>query len=200
MKKYKHLVVDIETLGVDPGSAVVAIGAVVMQADAVRGEVCLGMFEGFIETVSACEYGVMNPETVKWWAKQNEGVRGKVMGGKQTTREVLEAFVAFVKEHKPDYVWANSPSFDLEMLKALFRKLGMAWPLSFRQERDSRTLRWLAGELGIDISAAYDSLRLHDPLSDAYADGRAILMILRELDRINNALEVAGELAAGEDL
>jgi hypothetical protein len=181
----KHLVIDIETLGVEPDSAIISIGAVVMNSDGDTGRLllCQSMFEESINVEDAKRYGKAYEDTVKWWDTQAAAVRAKVMGGTRTSLAVCTRLHAWITASIPDLVWANSPSFDLEMLKRTFRLHGLTIPWSFRQERCSRTLRSVCRDtMGLNLSAAYESLVPHSPLSDAYCDGRAILKCLQHLE------------------
>jgi hypothetical protein len=179
-----HLVVDVETLGVRPGSAVVAIGARLFSRDAIgKG------FEIYINPTDAVNYGEADRETLDWWAKQDPTVHQKVMGGVLDTRTALSQFFKFIELHKPRYLWANSPAFDCVQLQEVVRKVNLvqqtfAWPISFRDERCSRTIRWLAKDLGVDYQACWDEMKKHDPLDDATGDARAIRLTLLELERI----------------
>lgn len=173
----KHATVDIETLGTKPGSAVVAIGVRVFDMNGVGPGL-----ELYIDVASAKDYGKADQDTLDWWAKQDPDVRARVMGGRTRTDTALQAFNTFIEEHRPIFVWANSPSFDVVLLTPLFAKVGLKWPFSFRNERDSRTLRAIGEQvLGLDLSGCYTEMKAHTPLDDATADAKAIIMVMNAI-------------------
>lgn len=181
---YKHLTIDIETLGTNPDSAIVAIGARLWSRDGLTQG-----FECYISEQDSLKYGCAYRDTMDWWAKQDPDVYRRVMGGKLDTPTALRSLFQFVDMHKPDYVWANSPAFDLVMLQQVTRSVNnvqttLRWPFSFRAERCSRTLRALGDWLGVDLSGCYGEMKAHMPLDDATADAKACRMILLHMEQL----------------
>ena len=73
--------IDLETLGTDPTAPIVAIGAVFF--DPKTGE--LGVeFSATIDFESACERRTPDASTIKWWLKQSDDARAKVIRGNST--------------------------------------------------------------------------------------------------------------------
>jgi len=171
-----HAMVDIETLATSEDAAVIAIGLVPFDRDRVYGE------DGVELLISPNHArGRADPATVRWWAGQEQGVFLRMLSGKASEPRTCEAVRAFFSEHEPGTLWANSPSFDITILRSLFERCGRGFPAHFRDERDCRTLFALARELGISYSEAYEDATKHDALSDAIAQARAVQIILQEL-------------------
>lgn len=130
--------VDIETLGTEPGCVVLSIGAVRFSASG-------GLGEEFYESVdpdSALNYGLeIDPDTREWWARQPEDARAVLHDGHPLT-DALEAFSAFYGEATE--LWAYSPIFDVATLGAAYDAVGIREPWTYDETRDARTMASLA--------------------------------------------------------
>lgn len=135
----RHAMVDIETLGTRPGSVILSIGAVRFDESGL-GE----QFYRAIDVFDSLMHGlVVDPDTVGWWREQSAVARGALKPA-LPLREVLAGFTAFVTKPPVPCVWAKGPDFDLVMLGAAYRALGMKQPWSYRNARDVRTMLALA--------------------------------------------------------
>ena len=132
-----NVMVDIETLGTDPGGVIVSIGAVKFDS--------AGLSAGFyrpVDVLSSLFAGLtVDPKTVEWWRGQNADVKGALYPG-LNVRDVLGEFAIYLQG--ANTVWAKGPDFDLVLLRAVYQKLGMKIPWSFRHSRDVRTILALA--------------------------------------------------------
>ena len=136
-----HFMVDIETFGVEAGSAIVSIGAVQFDSNAVYED-------SFYKTISLkdnVDHGfVMNPETVCWWMTQPEEVRGEVTKGTDGISGTLHEFAIWLNmasAKKPIAIWGNGASFDNPILEHAYTKLGIECPWNFWHNRCFRTLK-----------------------------------------------------------
>lgn len=167
----ERVMVDIETLGLETGAAILSIGAVKFTED--------GLGDEFYEEVSlaSCqEAGLeIDAETLEWWLDQDDAVTGILTGGRRL-EDVLGDFYGWFPNDGAE-VWANSPSFDCEHLENAFDTIGMTEPWEFRDERDVRTLRSLpcAAEVEMDGDE-------HDALDDAKYQARIVSKTLSRLD------------------
>lgn len=128
-----RVMVDIETLGLEPGSVITSIGAVRFTSAAV-GQT----FSRRIDIESATDAGLtIDGGTLQWWLEQSEDAREELHGD-QPLRIVLEAFANWLGD--VDELWANSPSFDCEHLEAAYDAVGLDVPWDYYHERDYRTL------------------------------------------------------------
>lgn len=173
MKTERHLMLDIETMSSDSEAAVVAIGARIFTLSGpAKG------FEVFIDPAKACIIGNSNPETIAWWGKQ--GAYEQVFSGKTDPADAFHRFMMFCKEQKPDYVWANSPSFDCVIMRHMARQTGLKFPFHYRDEHDCRTLNSLGRAMGVDCKDIWTNpgRRPHMPLDDATTQAEVVIRVL----------------------
>lgn len=160
------LMIDLETLGTKPNSAILSIGAVAFDSDGIHDE-----FYVNVNIASSTLHKFdMDSDTIYWWLEQDSKA-GQVLSKDKKTAEValsmLHEFVA--KGVGFNEVWANSPSFDLVMLKNYQSKLGFTelWP--FWIERDFRTFLSLSG-----AERVYPTIA-HNALEDAKVQAQTII-------------------------
>lgn len=149
-----RVMIDIETLGLEPGSAIVSIGAVRFDRDGLGDT-----FEASVNLTSCEEAGLeIDADTLEWWLGQGEAAREQLTGGDDLGDALADLRIWY---RDADEVWANSPSFDCEHLERAFDAVGVNAPWEFRDERCYRTLRSLT-----DVDVAWDGVE-HDALDDA---------------------------------
>lgn len=161
-----RVMVDIESLGTEPGAAVLSIGAVVFDTDVDTDrtfyrEVSLQSNEAAGLTFDA--------DTIEWWLGQSEEAKGVLTGGDDLA-DVLEAFAAWFGDVDHDEVWANSPTFDCRLLGAAFDAVDVDVPWEYYEERDFRTLGTLP--VFVDARSEHDGVD-HDALDDAVGQARS---------------------------
>lgn len=149
--------VDLETLDTRPTSKVLSIGAV------------CGTEEFYCEldqsVYAMSQEFTYSQSTLDWWDEQ---------GGFQPSVEPVNPFVAIsnfsrwfaevTAELSDVEVWANSPSFDCQILTHHFTYFGVTQPWKFYQERDVRTAKALATALRLNVRQAKNP---HNALQDA---------------------------------
>lgn len=179
----KHVFLDIETLGVRNTSAVVQIGAVIMDNQAN----ILNTFECNIDIDDASEHGTRDKSTMTWWRKQSAEAR-KAVFGKDLPRVSLEVALLQLAEFIATlngvyYVWGNSPSFDCAILNNAYSKVGLKTPWVFWRERDCRTVAYIGEVIGHDLKdkTKFDGVA-HNGLDDAIHQGKYTLGILRHIE------------------
>jgi DNA polymerase III epsilon subunit-like protein len=161
MSEPTRLMVDIETLGTEPGCAICSIGAVVFDTGG------LGDRETWDVDIRSCQSLGMriDAETLNWWLDQSATVR-ELRGGDELP-QVLHEFAAFYGESGADEIWANAPSFDCEILADAYDRVDIAKPWDYWDERCYRTLKSLPGAVDIDRQGDH-----HDALDDAAHQAR----------------------------
>lgn len=164
-----RIMVDIETLGLEPGAAILSIGAVWFDAR--------GVEDTFYRSVSreSCErVGLtVDEDTVEWWQEQDEAAQ-EVLEDGDNIHDVLFDFSRWFDD--ADEIWANSPSFDCEMLEAAYGAVDLVEPWEYYQERDVRTIK----ELPIAPELEQDGTE-HDALDDATYQARIVGETLRRM-------------------
>lgn len=182
----KSLMTDVETLGTEPGSAIISIGICAFNQD-----------EGIIASdgwaIRACDWhGGIDPKTVQWWSKQNEAAREYSFNGAISCLQAALNLKAFMDTYGGDELWANDPDFDVVLLKQWWTRteqhskltLGNfpGGPLRHRLPRSYRTMVAEAKRLGISYDSAYSpSSVAHNPIDDACNQARVIIAIRNHL-------------------
>lgn len=166
------VMVDIETLGTEKGAAILSIGAVTFDRE--------GVHETFYRNIDleTCEQAGLEVDTgtLAWWLDQGEEAQDVLRGG-EDLETVLRDFSTFYDAHKADEIWANSPSFDCEILAHAYDALDLDLPWDFREERDYRTLRELPGAVWVDRQGTH-----HNALDDAKHQAKKVVLTLNNYD------------------
>lgn len=145
-KNERHLMVDIETLDTKPTAAIVAIAALVFDPEdpSYNGP----PFECVVSLSSNIQAKrTVSLETLTWWEQQPQAAKDAIadsfLSGNAARKlePALDSFSDFVSEVNPAAIWANSPSFDLAILRDALQNIDYTVPWQFYQERDVRTLK-----------------------------------------------------------
>jgi len=173
-----HMQIDLETLGTGPRAAIIAIGACTFNPQ----QGITSSFEVLVDPKKAT--GERDKATELWWTQQEPLVRERMFSGTATTKEALESLVEYIEKHKPHFLWANSPSFDLVILAASMKDWNIEIPWSHRIERDFRTLKSLGNELRMDVNSFLsDNASKHDAREDAIQQSLVAIGILKRILR-----------------
>lgn len=173
-----QMMLDLETLSLRPDAAVTAIG--VAWFDDTRVIDTAGWYMRHFDWD-----GHIDPGTVRWWMEQSDAARGAVCTGKAIAKTSALDLRSAIEAAQPTAVWANDPSFDVVILKHWWERriTGLPFPISYKVERSCRTLFDMAKQYGIDYSSAWAGQTLHDPVSDAACQARAVIIVQNELRR-----------------
>lgn len=165
-----RVMVDIETLGIEPGAAILSIGAVRFNDDGLGEE-----FYAEINLPSCQQAGLeIDATTLEWWLGQDDVVREVLTGGDDLGR-VLRRFRVWLSN--PDELWANSPKFDMAHLEAAFEAVDASPPpWDYDDLRDVRTVTNLPAD--VDVEQQGDE---HDALDDARYQARQVIALLGAL-------------------
>lgn len=167
-----RIMLDIETLGTEPGCAIVAIGACRFDTRHV-GQT----FEASVDLQSNGEAGLtVDHETLSWWLTQDEQAREQLTGG-ESLSDALDRLAGFVDGDVE--IWANSPTFDCEILAAGYEAVGMDLPWHYWQLRDFRTLQ----ELDIDEPTDHEGVE-HDAVDDAVYQATVAASVLGKIEEV----------------
>lgn len=175
-----HVMVDLETMGVRPGSAITSIGAAAFTAHADGTYEFASLFHARISLESAVRAGLtMDASTVVWWLAQAPEAREETQAPDKSSFEiqrVLSSFSNWLQENVGrDYdIYGNSAAFDLGLLGAAYDAVKIKRPWSYRQERCYRTLK-LARP---DIAPPEFTGTRHNALADATHQAKHCAAIL----------------------
>lgn len=165
---------DIETLSSQNDAAIIAIGLCVFDEKTVFDST-----EILIDPKLAP--GHRDPKTLEWWNGQDPDVFRKMMSGHLTPWAACDQVELILDEWEVSILWANPPSFDIVIMRHLFDLYGKPFPIHYTNERDFRTLRKFADDMGIDYREPYEERTAHDAESDAICQAQALQIILRDL-------------------
>jgi len=162
----------IKTLGLEPGAAIISIGACRFRpGDGVIGET----FYVEIDTASCCEFGLkIDQDTLDWWRDQDSDLAP--LSGDVRLPDAMARFKHYVDG--ADEIWANSPKFDCSILEAAYEAVDRPAPWEYYQLRDVRTVRKLPGAPDIELAADESE---HDALDDARAQARLVAQVVQEM-------------------
>lgn len=170
---------DLETLSTRNDAAIISIGLVKFDANGVIDS------QGWAFDLSKVT-GHIDPGTVRWWMEQSDTARAFSFYGKEDPVGVSSAVAGFLKGC--DEVWANDPDFDHVILKSWWAGLHAAhgyrpgpFPIHHRAARSFRTLMAEARACSIDTETAYQHVVAHNPIDDAAAQARAVIMVRKAL-------------------
>jgi len=161
-----HIMIDIETWGTRPGSAIRSIGACVFRP---RGPVCeehiLAEFYVNVSTESCLAFGLTQDEsTIKFWAEQGEAARAALEADQASIDVALGRLGTFFVEHRCEHYWGHGANFDGVLLEAAYHACGMIPPWKFWGSRCTRTLYDMAG---VDLKSLPRQGTHHNALDDA---------------------------------
>ena len=162
------VMLDLETMGNGPESAIVAIGAV--EFDVKTRE--LGrQFYSVIDLESAVKFGgVMDPSTVLWWLKQSEDAR-KLFADKghhvDASLMIFSNWLSRCGETDDLKIWGNGAAFDNVILSSAYKRAGIQQPWQFRNDRCYRTIKGLYKEIKMGPRCGVHHNALDDAVSQA---------------------------------
>ncbi|MFW6246550.1 MAG: 3'-5' exonuclease [bacterium] len=145
MKEFKHVMLDLETMGNRSNSVIVSIAAVPFNLE--TGEISDHRFYERVDFQSCLDVGLkVQASTVLWWMQQNEEARKEICKPAENIRSVLMKLDAFFNNYITDFeIWGNGARFDMGLLQDAYHACGYdKLPWKFRNERDVRTLVSLA--------------------------------------------------------
>jgi len=172
------VMIDIETMGTTPGSAILSIGAVMFGPSGL-GET----FYAPIALASCTAAGLtIDPDTVAWWMKQSDAARAAAFrDDAQHLAVVLARFMCWLELMEAEHPWCHGANFDAPLLEAAYRACGMTPPWKFWNVRDTRTLYELA-HVKVDRARGVH----HTALDDALAQAEAAVVALQRLQNLRN--------------
>jgi DNA polymerase III epsilon subunit-like protein len=140
-----HVMIDIETVGLKPGCAILAIGATTFSYQASIQH----KFYAVISTDSSEKAGFeFDTETLRWWNSQDAALRTENLSGVIGIQSAMIDFHRWLTQLAKEedlYVWGNGAGFDIPILEYAFREFNIPAPWNFRNVRCYRTLKSLFG-------------------------------------------------------
>lgn len=192
----KRCMLDLETLGTEPGCVVLSIGAVMFDENAGVGE----HFYVEVNQKSCLEAGLKeDPRTVEWWGRQSAEARAlltRTAEGGTSLHEALHHFGMYLaravalhvsndgRARLPDTwrnvpeLWGNGADFDGPILSAAYAAAGINRPWGHFTGRCYRTLKALYPDVPVKRTGVH-----HNALHDAQTQARHAITLLRLMRR-----------------
>lgn len=172
----KHAMIDIETLGTKPTSAVISLGVAIFDDKEV--------IETYGEAIDPAKFrGDIDPKTIAWWMQQGDEARAFSFGGKADPFNVAFNLKTLLAKHEVFEVWANDPDFDIVILRNWWEEISAAgkFPIGYKQPRAFRTIVGECRALDYDPWKESGMFVAHNPIDDAGAQARVVIAARRFL-------------------
>lgn len=169
----QDLMIDFETLGQNPDTTVISLGACFF--DEATQEIGPTFYMAFDIDEQIKRGRSITGSTLQWWMNQS-GAAKKVFNEKaKPAKDVLELFSKWVlgqttiSKVKP---WGNGSTFDISIIEDLFRMYDVKCPWLYYNVYDLRTFRrYIANNAKVDKSSGID----HNALDDAKAQATFVI-------------------------
>lgn len=137
----KHIMVDLETMGLDPNAAIISIGAVHFDKTTLHSE-----FYTAVSLKSCMDYGLTTTQsTVDWWMKQS--VEARMAWQTEDAPGLTESLTLFsqwlrkIGTNREICPWGNGADFDLTILGSAHRALQVDTPWMYYNHHCFRTMK-----------------------------------------------------------
>lgn len=166
-----NVMLDLETFGTAPGSAIRSVGAVVFDPNTSA----LGPeFYMNVDDASCTVAGLTkDASTVAWWAKQSKAAQDSLLVEQKPIADVLAAFAAWFSKNRGIFIWSQGSNFDEVLLGCAYRKLNMRQPWKFHEARDTRTAYDISGFNSYNVKRVGT---YHNALDDAKHQAKCVQM------------------------
>lgn len=185
----KHCMVDIETMGVLPTSAILSIGAVIF--DPYGNKPSIEQFYVNVDPQTCLDLGLTKCEsTMAWWKTQPKHIRDALKTNRIGLNDALTSFMAFYNKHGCERVWGHGSIFDITILSNAFKAVGIKYtPWKFSQVMDTRTIFDQTGVV-LDYSKEH-----HNALHDAQRQANAVCEAIQLIKTWRSAYDVINDPA-----
>ena len=145
----KHFMVDLETMGLRPTSAIISIGIVHFDQDKV-----IDTFYTNVSLTSCLEYGLTTDKSTEdWWAKQSVEARAAWQDANAPDLlAALSMMATWMRKYSNDKMmalWGNGSDFDNVLLANACRAIGAETPWRYYNNHCFRTIKnmFLVGDM-----------------------------------------------------
>lgn len=174
-----QIMIDIETFDTKNTAVILSIGAVRFNIENKK------IFEddAFYTTMKIEDQKLqgrtISTDTMLWWMSQSQEAKNETFTEVTLLDIALQSLRSWIPSKSP--VWANSPTFDLSILRHAYESFEIKCPWHYRDERDCRTMYALAKdlELSLDTTEAHTA---HNALSDAIKQAGHMIQIYQRLN------------------
>ena len=183
----KHVMIDIESMGTEHGSAVISIGLV--EFDPKTGTI--GRKLEVRNTLEAQRVigRKFDPSTVEWWLRQSTEAQQALLAKPRhdtaaSMMKEVDTFLHSISSSPWELgLWAKGPSFDLVMLRDLAAQVDVRWKGHFSREFCVRTMLMIAQANAWDDILAMEPEVAHGALSDSIHQARQMMEVMKRLKK-----------------
>jgi hypothetical protein len=167
---------DLETWGTRPGSALRSVGACVFDP---YSDYIGGMFYRNITDESCVHHALLFDEnTIKWWKQQDHAAQRALLVNQRPLGDVMDDFHDWFRYVSGVFVWGHGASFDEPLWTEAARRLDKKVPWKFWDTRCTRTIFDVAG---VNIKNLRRPGVHHNALDDALFQARCVQLAYRKL-------------------
>jgi hypothetical protein len=165
-----HVMIDLETWGILPGSALRSIGAVTFSP---YGDCHTERaFYSNIDRASCEAAGLtIDPETEKWWSGQSFAAQNRLVENCRPLRDVVHDFAIWWQSVNGTYVWSNGANFDEVLWRIAADRVEHGTPWKYWNVRDTRTC-WHLARLN-PKAIKFEGVQ-HDAVADARHQAKCV--------------------------
>jgi hypothetical protein len=175
----RHVMLDLETWGTRPGSALRSIGAIDFEP---TGEIGTNGFYRNIDDQSCADAGLtIDPQTAAWWEKQSSESRQVISLDQLPLLSVIEEFHRWWRMQAAQFVWCQGANFDEPLWAAACFAVGCVVPWKYWDTRCTRTIYHAAR---FDPRSVHREGVHHKALDDAIFQARCVQESFRRLSGI----------------
>ena len=180
--------IDLETLGTEPGCTVLSIGAAKFDPNVLLGnlgedvgETVSSHFQVNIDRSSSADFGLKEDfNTIKWWGNKPDAWEMATRDPVPLDMAVTD-FLGWWQREGLRFPWSHGASFDIPLMEHLIRTAGKHVPWKFWDVRDTRTM--FSFDPGV-IKEARETGVHHKALDDAIAQAVAVQKIVHQIGRL----------------
>lgn len=174
-----HIMVDLETLDTEPSAVILSIGSVAFYPG--NNEIDSKFYANINPRTQKDR--TINPSTVMWWLDQSKQAQDGLQKNQSPLGATLQMWLVWLKTWRREdpVIWANSPSFDVDILKHACKQFGLHFPFDFRHTRDVRTVKALMEHAGIGTKDSSTRFTTHNALEDAAHQAHLVCQLYERL-------------------
>jgi hypothetical protein len=167
--KFKHVMLDLETLSTRADGVILSIGAV--KFDPHSNNVGEDAFYASISVDSNTSAGRhISESTLLWWLQQSPDAQRVFTEPKMPLAVALDEFAAWF-DHPNYEVWSNGADFDIPMMNHAFMTHGLDSPWKFYNSRCFRTMKSMSFA---KAAVKVENKLKHNALTDALTQAQQL--------------------------
>jgi DNA polymerase III epsilon subunit-like protein len=169
-----NIMVDIETLGTAPGCLILSIGAVRFDDGSIKQS-----YYDVINADSCINAGLtILSSTIQWWLSQEDhDILEQVRNAPCTLEDALNRLSDIVLLQQDTKIWSNGADFDIPILGAAYKAVGLPIPWEYKNVRCYRTLKKLFPDIEFERFG-----QQHQAADDAMSQARHAIRIFQYME------------------